>query len=441
MGDFLVDGVKALRKEDSHRLIQVYLEGADHKALEELKTLGCMIADGGSQYPETFGGEAAGFAEYGLQRRAEEVSVGNWSAMFPTQLDATLFTMLLGGGANANIKMFIPATKSFDELRRPTHSLDRFEKFVPIWNELRATRPMPREVFTLFDRNGQLLDGDSTQFFGDSWANAVCMEAGIPSPWVPLELAVKGKLMFLPRITSYEEHVLQGLADYVQNGGTLIMCADAGRKVPEVPEEDWVLLRKFGFRPPSEQISNSNYIDAVPVSTEVFTNNAKAFRLRDFWSSSVQEGEQNLAVFQGDGQRPAITWRSFGKGRVVVVWASTIVPAGAEGYPLLRDLARWAGVSIHAEGSPASFWTNLVKHSGEETYYGLVYRSGFPGSAKEPAAEGVTRWFLPEGKYQITELINGRDIGVLTSDALKSAGLPAKMTPYEVAIYRIEKKP
>jgi hypothetical protein len=265
------------------------------------------------------------------------------------------------------------------------------------------------------------------------------MEAGIPSPWVPLEVAVKGKLMFLPRITSYEKHVLERLVSYVRDGGTLVMCADAGRKVPEAPEEDWVLLQEFGFRPPAEKEANSNYIDAVPASEDVFPGKTKPFRLRDFWSSPAQEGEQILATFQGETRRPAITWKPMGKGRVVIVWASTIVPAGAEGYPFMRELARWAGVSVHGEGIPASFWTNLVKHESKNTYYGLTYRSGYPGTWKEPTIEGVTRWSLPEGKYHVTELIKASDLGVLTAEALKKDGLSLKLSPYEVAVFRIEK--
>lgn len=439
IGLFLVDAVKAIRKADSHRIIQVYGDGADSETLKKLKPLGCMMADGGSQYPETFGGDSMGIAAHGLQRRAEEVSVGHWSWMFPTQLDATLFTMMLGGGGNANIKMFIPLNKTFEELRRPTYSLDRFEKLLPIWNELRVTEPLPRDNFTLHDRNSQLLNAGSTQFFADPWTHMLCMEAGLLSPWVPLEMAVKGKMIFLQKLTAYEKPVIEGLVRYVEEGGVLVMNADAGRHVPEIPEADWVLLKRFGFTSPPEKESNGSYIEAVPLPGDIFPENAKPFRLRDIWSSSLQADEHMIATFQGDASRPAITWKTFGKGRVVVIWTSTIVPARADGgYPFLRDIARWAGVSLRSEGTPSIFWTNLLKNRSQEIYYGLVYHSAFPSDGKGPGIEGVTRWVLPEGEYQVRELINAREIGVRTARQLKEEGLPARLNPYEVAIYRME---
>jgi hypothetical protein len=266
------------------------------------------------------------------------------------------------------------------------------------------------------------------------------MEAGVLAPWVPLEQAVKGKLIFLPRVTTYEQNVVNSLVEYVKGGGTLVMCADAGRHIPEASEADWVLLKQLGFTPPAEAKANDNYATAVPADRTVFSAETKAFRFREVWSAKPGPDEQLLAVFQGDARRAAITAKAVGKGRAVVVWASTLVPAGQESDPFLRDLARWAGVTIHAEGTPASFWTNLVQDSARNRYYGLVYCSGFPGNGKAPAIEGEARWFLPTGSYQITELIQGRDLGVFTAAALMK-GISAKLNPYEVAIYRIEKVP
>ena len=217
------------------------------------------------------------------------------------------------------------------------------------------------------------------------------------------------------------------------------MPVDAGRRAPETPEEDWVLLREFGFIPPADKEPNTNYVDAAPSSVEVFPKNTKPFRLREFWASTDQPDQQVIATFQGDSKRPAITWKPFGKGRIVVVWASTIVPAAAEGYPLLRDIARWAGIAIHDEGTPASLWTNLLRDEAKDRYYGLVYRSSYPGGSDRPAIDGVTRWHLPAGDYKVTEMISDREIGTRTAALLKDEGLAAKFNPYEVAVYRIEK--
>lgn len=435
IGQYLVDATKAIRAVDDHRIIQVYCDGADDKFIGEFVKLGTMTADGGSQYPETFGSQTMAIADMGWQRRAEEVSVGQWSVMFPTQLDSTLYNMLLGGGGNANIKMFIAAGKPFDELRKPTYSLDRFEKFIPIWNELRQTEVLPRQVYTLFDRNAQLMDA-GLKFHGDDWATKICMQAGLLSPFAPIDIAVKGKMLHLPRAKSYEKDVIDRIVEYVEQGGTLLMSADAGRFSPDLPKEDWVLLRRLGFQPPETNESNGGYIETMPVPGEVFSPQAGVFRLREFWPANVAEGDHVIANFSGDAARPAITWHNFGKGRVVLVWASTIVP---DGYPFLRDIARWAGVQFHAESEPSSFWTNLLKHRSREDYYGLVYRSSYPNGKDEPPQDGRVRWFVPEGTYRVTELIDGQDLGTFTSQDLVGKGLSLRLNPFAVAIHRLQK--
>jgi len=437
IGQYLVDAARSIRNVDDHRIIQVYGDGADDRFTEEFLKLGTMTADGGSQYPETFGGPAMGIADMGIQRRPEEVSVGNWSAMFPTQLDATLFTMMLGGGGNAHCKMFLPVNRSLEELRKAPHSLDRFEKFIPIWNELRQTEILPRQVYTLFDRNAQLMDA-GLKFHGDDWGTKICMKAGLLSPWVPIDLAVKGRMLVLPRAKNYEKHIIDRIVEYVEQGGTLVMSADAGRHSPDLPDEDWILLRRLGFQAPAAAESNGGYIETSPVTGAIFPPQAGVFRLRDFWPAALSGHDEVLANFNGDAARPAITTHPHGKGKVVVVWASTIVPGG---YPFLRDIARWAGVSFHAESTPSSFWTNLLRHRSREDFYGLVYRSSYPGGNDEPPLDGNVRWFVPEGNYRVTELIDGQDLGTFSAKDLGEKGIALRLNPFAVAIHRLQKVP
>ncbi len=439
IGNYLVAAVETLRKEDPQRIIQVYIEGLDPEHIAQLRKLGCMVADGGSQYPETFAGISMGVAEQGLQRRAEEVSVGKWSAMFPTQLDATMFSMLLGGGGNANIKMFIPTNRTYDQLREQPYSLDRFEKLLPIWNELRQTGLPSRSVHTLYDRNAQLLTANSTQIYEDPWLNAICIEAGFPAPLVPLSLATKGPVIVLTRNTTLETSTIDGLLKYVEDGGTLIMTADVGRRTVEGSQADWVLLTRLGFTPPQGENSDANYAQALPVAGDVFPESAGSFRLRDTWSHQPAGNETVIATYEGKPGGTAVSWIPYGKGRVVVFWSSTIVPASLGGYPALRDIARWAGAAPTGWGVPASFWTNLLKKKDGETYYGLVYRSAFPTDGKGPAVDGVTYWKLPEGDYTVTELIANQSLGTWSASKLETAGIPASLKPYGVAVYRIAK--
>ncbi len=439
IGNYLVQAVETLRKEDPHRIIQVYIEGLDPEHVARLRELGCMTADGGSQYPETFAGVSMGVAEQGLQRRAEEVSVGQWSAMFPTQLDATMFSMLLGGGGNANIKMFLPVKLTDDQLRQPPYSLDRFEKLLPVWNELRQTALPQRSVHLLYDRNAQLLTANSTQIQEDPWLNSICIEAGFPAPLVPLSLATKGPVIVLTRNTTLEAATIDGLVKYVEDGGTLVMTADVGRRTVEKASADWVLLARFEFTPPQETTSDGSYAQALPVAGDVFPETAGSFRLRDTWKHQPAGNENVIATFESKGGSTAISWIPYGKGRVVVYWSSTIVPASLGGYPALRDIARWAGATPTGWGIPASFWTNLLQKKDDDTYYGLVYRSSFPSDRNGAAIDGITHWKLPAGDYTVTELIANQPLGKWSASRLEADGIPASLKPNAVAVYRIEK--
>ena len=53
--------------------------------------------------------------------------------------------MMMGGGGNAHCKMYVdwrracaarPATSQI--MRKAPYSMDRYQQFMPIWNELRA---------------------------------------------------------------------------------------------------------------------------------------------------------------------------------------------------------------------------------------------------------------------------------------------------------------
>ncbi|HEY9248136.1 MAG TPA: beta-galactosidase [Rariglobus sp.] len=434
---YLLDMIRQLRAVDDHRLIQTYI-GAGPRALLEMKSLGCMVADGGSQNPETFGAESMSVAELGLQRRAEEVTVGYWSQMFPSQLDATLFTMLLGGGGNSNCKMFIPVDKPLDELRRGPRSLDRFEKFIPIWNELRAAKPFPREVFSLFETEANLLQTGTTIPSPDAWDNMVAMESGLAAPAMPATFATKGRLLLVGSEHIIEKSVLGTVSEYVRKGGTLVIRADSGRTCPDLPGEDWTLLRAFGFTPPAGDVVPGT-CETVPVKGDVFPDSAASFRLREYWPASPGADERVIATL-ASSRKAAVTWKPFGAGRVVVVWASTIVPSrGSSSYPFLRDIARWAGVAPRSGSGSTAIWTNLLRTDSGDVFYGLAYHSAWQIRDKPPVSARVT-WSLPApGRYRVTELISGKDHGIHDADALTRDGLEVTLPAYGVSVFRLQK--
>ena len=94
----------------------------------------------------------------------------------------------------------------------------------------------------------------------------------------------------------------------------------------ETPTDDWVLLRRFGFPAPQDKQITDLYVKAIPVSGEIFADDTSPFILRDTWSISLPEMANTEAFLDGDHNRAALSWKAFGKGKVVVIWASTIVP-------------------------------------------------------------------------------------------------------------------
>jgi hypothetical protein len=443
IGDFLVDGARALRKADSHRVICIYIDGIDDKHVPQLLALGCFGANGGVQDPERGGIEYLGRAVKGLQERPEETTVTQWAGLFPTQLDASVFSMMLGGGANAHCKMYINTSKAFQELGPEPHSLLRFKKFVPIRTELRQTVRMPMDSYILDDRNGRLMTNRTTTWLGLlSGVNRNLFQSHLLCPAVPLEIATTGKLLFMmgSLVGTLEQSVMDGLARYVEQGGTLVMQVDAGRTCVETPERDWVLLRRFGFEPPTGKREDNRQVRAIPVAGDVFPPQAKPFVLGDLWPAPSDSAAKVLATFDGNPERAAITWRQHGKGRVVVIWASTLVPptvAGpGNGYPFLKDLAQWAGVRIYSDANSPRLWTNLLKHKSAESFYGFVYNAVWQEKAE--TVEGVVRWFLPDGNYQISEMITGKPVGTRSAEQLRTEGIPVGLDPRNMEIYRME---
>ncbi len=428
--------VTAIRSADPKRLIMVYGDGVgDYRWFSEQ---GCMSANGGCE-------KAIGMPSYaacalaGFPQRAEEISVGNWSACFPTQLDASLFAMMAGGGANAHCKAFVWTKNCFSDMADPNVKLGRYKRFMPIWTELRQTElAQPIEAFLAKDCGSVGTYGiiglmqaqvPAARGIGDLWKNGKLLLAIDLEPWAPMEM---------------EKEQIDRVVAYVENGGTLLMSADAGRQSVDAPAEDWVLLRRFGIEPPAKGPALNQKATAVPASGAIFEDEARPFTLRDMWNIPPPVGMETAACFDGDTNRAAISWKPFGKGKVAVVWARTIIPPlfsePTAAYPFFRDMARWAGIEPMADATDTRLWTNLLKTKDGSTFYGLAH-VGVWSKTPATSVEGAVRWLvLPEGNYHVTELISGKEIGDFTAAKLKTDGLPVKLEPREVAIFRMVRK-
>ncbi|MFA6292187.1 MAG: beta-galactosidase [Victivallales bacterium] len=437
--DFKVECVQDIRKLDPHRMIMVY-----GGAIEKLKPYNVMTANGGCDKPDQFAHGMIEAVDSGMPQRAEEVSVSNWAADYHTRLDTSLFSMMLGGGQNSFCKMFFPTdtylrSNSLEPLRKDPIALDRFEKFMPIWAELRSSRPLAGDVRYFSDDNNDRLVRKSTfSGGGDAWFTRFFMDSQVPFWVAPGKNWKQAKLLVLPYRLSYLENKLSDeLADYVKNGGNILMGAEAGRYSVEDDNADWTLLKKFGFNPP-ETVRENIYgtVSGAPGSgLEKYSNIGT---VRHIWTSGAQPGK-TLAVFSTLQNSPAITVKEFGKGKVFMIWAREVQPPGnydEKAHPVLRTVAEMCGADLPTECDSRYFWTNLMKDQKSDTWYLLVMRSNY---GKDDANSAVVKTKLPAGNYKITELIDGKVNLDKSAAQLAGEGLQVKLGKREVAIYKLKK--
>lgn len=442
--DFLKEIVKTIRGFDPKRLIVIYGDG--YHDLDWFRDQGCMSANGGSHdvmaYPA--------YAQVALQKlpqRTEDHSPGNWSAYFPSQMDASVFAMTAAGGINAHCKAYVRTQIPWAEyLKDRDQSLGRYQRFIPVWQELRHTECLPIETFLYSDITSYLISAKTTYFgwYNSPWQLINVEAAHIPVSAGPYEFWKNGKLLMLTndKTDTLEQAAIDRIVGYAENGGTVLMTANAGRKCIEDSQADWVLLKRFGFTSPAGAEQQNRKATAAPQAGEIFNETAKPFVLRDIWQMSPSADTRTAAFFDPDRKQAAISWKPFGKGKVAVIWARTLVPPmhSKENYPFLRDIAKWAGVDLYSDATTDLFWTNLLKQKDKDVYYGLVHVGTWQDCPNQPVT-GAVQWLgVPDGNYSVTEILSGKKLGDFSAGDLRTKGISLTLKPREVAIYKIEKR-
>ncbi len=436
---FLQEIVATLRERDNHRLIIVYGDGVEDLAW--FRDRGCISANGGSHDVMQWGT----YAQHGLQNypmRTEDHSPGNWSGYFPMQMDASVFAMMAGGGVNAHARAFVRTKIPWEEYTNAETGRGRFKRFQPIWEELRQTTAQPIETFVYNTMESYLTTTTYKGYYNDPWLVINLHAAHLPFSYGSRELWSQGKLLVLTnQRTVLEESALQEITEYAKNGGTVFMQADYGRHNVDNPDEEWALLKRFGFTPPADAVQKDRRLRAIPVPNELFRAQAESFVLRDPWKVPVQDDLQTAATFDPEQKQAAVSWKSFGQGKVAVLWAQTIVPPMNAGrsHPFLRDVATWAGVELYSQASTDLLWTNFLIGKDGKTFYGLIHNGSWQGNPKGTVSGSVQWLKLPVGRYRVTELISGQNLGVHDAAALRTTGLPAQLAPRELAIWKMSK--
>ena len=442
--NFVIECVKTIRAADDYRIIMLYLDGLIMHRLPEVAGYNVISANGGCAVPER-GYDMTIVADANVPQRAEEITCSIWEGGdFPTRLDVSLFTMMMGGGANSHCKMFTGQGAKFENIRKPPQGLERFEKFIPIWKELRPARAVLREVCGYSDFEGALTAGQTVNCSGmvfGAWNSKVMMDSQIPffsnvtAAWKKAKMTVASPLMKL-----MAQKDCDALLDYVKNGGTLFMTADTGRRVIEKDGEDWVLLRAFGFDEP-EVLPKEWYagMEVEPGSRWAGSGGCFSSQVRSPFIAPRNCGEI-LMRMTNLRKTPALSMKKFGGGKIYVLWLGEIIPFGfnkPESESFLRMIAKDAGVKLPVEADNRLIMTNLLKNGS--THYLLVMRD--KRGTKDVLNSRVRLPHLPKGEYRISELISGNaGFAPSTAEQLAEKGLEIPLKPMEVSIYKIEKK-
>ena len=436
---YLEKCLETIRRYDDRRIAMTYLDGIVFSRGAGLAKCGSLSANGGCAVPETMF-ERGLAAEVGLPQRAEEISCSNWKAWGETQLDISVFTMMGGGGANTHFKMFTPERATFDELRQGQHGLDRFEKFLPILRELRGARPTYGDMRAWTAFEGPLAAGRTSLGYDVSlggWSARFALDSQVQ---LGLTAGTRDwsqtKLVWAPpKLTVASRREAEELVAYARNGGTLLVCADTARTVVEEEGRDWWLLKALGLGAPTAECGSQATVSGL---------DGCVARVAGTFDPCPDPGR--VLMTREDGVA-ALTERAFGRGRVIVLWASELVPyceAGIpEAKPFLAALQRRAGIVPQVETESRIDWTNLLRKD-ESTWYLLTLTApsafGRPAPEAVPARERRFRVRLPKGEWRLADLVGGKTIGPFSSEALAADGFADSPRFNEVRIWRITRK-
>jgi hypothetical protein len=432
--DFKEEVIATIRKHDPKRLIMVY--GAGH---ERYGKYNVMTANGGCRKPEKFGYGMMKVADLNQGQRAEEVSVTNWYGFYPTHLDTSLFSMMMGGGKNAFCKMFFPVRSlpkngDLSQIRRK-NGLERYEKFIPIWQELRNTEVPYKDIRLYTNDDGYRVERKSTFHPGGSpWDTYPFLESQLPFWVAPGTNWLQAKMVvaFSQRLNYLFKRDMDTLGNYVKDGGVLVMGVEAGKTRIE-DDAPYTMLKEFGFNAPSVKHPSIPFPIYTPDQKE------KLGLLRHLYERDPVKSENVLAVTKKG--EPAITWKAYGKGTVYVLWAGSNVPTSdKQGKDIdtfyLREIARRHGLTIPTNADSIFVWTNLLKDKRSQNWYLLVMRDKKERDGATPPT--TVTLDLPPGNYRVTELINGKVDWRKSSADLATNGFQLTLAEKEVAILKFD---
>jgi hypothetical protein len=372
-------------------------------------------------------------------------------------LDWSVYVMTAqagGGGANLHIYYRPDNLVPGNPLYLPSHygrwfAYDRFEHFKPILRELYSVKLVqpPKSVAVLQDPMTLVCKHRTTfgprsqdlrRWFELLKNSAIDYEDFRPENEKAYKLIIPN---VIDEVMSKEN--IELCARLARNGAKLVVAANAGRYCPELPGEQFPLLKALGVKPPEGSYATDELDLSATVSAEnpFFAKDSKlafyslAQLQRDGQSPEVREkfwlwpyrwipqtdyfgrfkgvkadDGQALARFPDGGV--ALSSHKLGKGEILVFWGTPDV-AKLDGF--MAKAAAWASVANPNAGNRIPYMLEgdsavLKRH------YALLYQ--------ETAGDYVQVVpNTPDGDYFLDDIVSGERLGRFKGDYLRKTGL------------------
>jgi len=373
-------------------------------------------------------------------------------------LDWTVYMSILqAGGGGANLHVYNYPRRKMIENYGFIYAYDRLRKYMPVMDELNGfvSSQEPARI-GIFQDEMTIACKHRTTFKPRKDDLARFFEL-VKFSKLPFTTAGKSnlnqlKLLVLNPLDEIMSQESVGMiAEWVRNGGKVILTGNTGKYTPESgASKPWPLLRALGITPPSQAYRTTGLdVNANVVRENPFFGEKQKIRFytgtefkRDLQSREIKakfwkfpyrwipetdyfgyypahnpNGEV-LAKFSDGGA--ALSLHKTGKGEALVFWGCPDYrPERLDGF--IERAALWAGIRNPYKGNPIVFMQE-GKSTDSERRYALLYQNT-PGRYTQRI---IT---LPDGEYFAEDLIGDRKLGRIHGETLRKQGITLDFLP------------
>ncbi len=455
-GLWMKRAVDSIRSYDDQRVTIAY--GSPAVFARELGSRLDYAHNGGNHYAHDLGAYLDAWNKDRVGWITEPHHPHNWAAYGdPAKkgwvLDWSVWVMTAqaaGGGANLHIYYMPYKTLKLTDFYGGFRAFDAMEKFKPILNEVYemelcspekeiAVYQDPATLYTKHRTTFHARLDDLKRWFELLEADSVPHETLVPEKLANYKLIVPNLLDEVLRLETLELY-----SRAVRGGARMILSANTGKFVPELGDEPFQLLKKFGIRPPESayQRSGLRVTARAEAGNPLFAEgseirfqtgdsfhaqlNSRAV-LREFWKypyrwipetdyfgfyPGVKPNGTVLARFADGGA--ALSLHRVGKGEVLVFWGTPDMSSGRLS-GMMDRAAEWAGAANPWKKNPLRYFLE-GRNRRLNRHYVMVYNEK-PGTFTLPVPN------LPNGKWFLDDPVSSMRLGCYDGEYVRRNGL------------------